>query len=330
MDVELYKKYLPPECILVNWLSSTEVGAIAGYFIDKKTEVSEDTVPVGYAVEGKELLLLDNARKQVGFNEIGEFAVKSRYLSEGYWRTPELTSVKFLPDPDGGDRRTYLSGDLGRMHPDGCLEYLGRKDSQLKIRGYRFEATEVEQALLDLNTVKQAVVMAREDRDRPAEQRLIAYVVSDSQPTPSVVQMRALLKDKLPEYMLPSAFVFLDVLPIAPNGKVDKRALPDPANSRPNLDIALVAPRTAVEKILAGIWGEVLKLERVGVHDNFFDLGGHSLLATQIISRVRDAFRTDLELRVVFERPTIEDLALVIEETIAEMESPLEKGPQKI
>ncbi len=154
MDVEFYKNHLPPECILVNWLSSTEVGAVAGYFIDKKTELSGDTVPVGYAVEGKELLLLDNARKQVGFNEIGEFAVKSRYLSAGYWQTPEFTSVKFLPDPDGGDRRTYLSGDLGRMHPDGCLEYLRRKDSEVKVRGYRFEATEVERALLDLNTVK--------------------------------------------------------------------------------------------------------------------------------------------------------------------------------
>jgi amino acid adenylation domain-containing protein len=317
IDVKLYKDHLPPECILVNWLSSTEVGAIAGYFIDKKTELSGDTVPVGYAVEGKELLLLDNARKQVGFDDIGEFAVKSRYLSAGYWQTPELTSVKFLPDPDGGDRRTYLSGDMGCMHPDGCLEYLGRKDSQLKVRGYRFEAIEVERALLDLNTVKQAVVMAREDQDRPGEQRLIAYVVSYIQPTPSVSEMRAFLKDKLPEYMVPSAFVFLDVLLLAPNGKVDKRALPDPAKSRPNLDIVFVAPRTAVEKTLAKIWAAGLSLDEVGIHDHFFDLGGESLSGTKILNRVRELLDVDLPLSGLFDTPTIAEMA----ETIAEMQA---------
>jgi acyl-coenzyme A synthetase/AMP-(fatty) acid ligase/acyl carrier protein len=309
-DAELYKRHFSPGCILVNWLACTEAGNIAHSFIDKKTEITEDVVPVGYAVEDKEVLLLDDNGKQVGFNQIGEIAVKSRYLSPGYWRRPDLTQAKFLPDPKGGDERIYLTGDLGRMHPDGCLEYMGRKDFQVKVRGYRIEAAEIEKALLQLPAIREAVVVAAEDKS--GDRRLIAYLVLNSYPAASVSELRSFLKNSLPTYMVPSAFVFLDALPLAPNGKVDRRALPDPGQSRPELDMSLVLPRTPVEQELAKIWAGVLDKECVGIHDNFFDLGGDSLLAVKIISRVRDLWNVDLPLKMLFEKPTIAELAEAI------------------
>lgn len=311
-DVGFYKNYLSRECILVNWLSSTESGNFANYFIDKKTEITGDSVPVGYGVEAKEVFLFDDNRQEVGVNQIGELAVKSRYLCAGYWRRPDLTKIKFWPDPNDGGQRIYLTGDLGRMHPDGCLEYLGRKDLQVKVRGYRFEVTEVEKALLELSTVKEAVVVAREDQDQLGAQRLIAYLVL-KQPASSITELRNFLKDKLPDYMVPSAFVFLDELPLGPNGKMNRSALPDPGKSRPNLETAFVAPTTTVEKVLSQICAEVLKLDRVGVHDNFFDLGGHSLLAAQIISKVLETLHVELHVRSFFEAPTVAGLAKLVE-----------------
>jgi acyl carrier protein len=198
------------------------------------------------------------------------------------------------------------------MHPDGCLEYLGRKDLQVKVRGYRFEVTEVEKALLELSTVKEAVVVAREDQDQLGAQRLIAYLVL-KQPASSITELRNFLKDKLPDYMVPSAFVFLDELPLGPNGKMNRSALPDPGKSRPNLETAFVAPTTTVEKVLSQICAEVLKLDRVGVHDNFFDLGGHSLLAAQIISKVLETLHVELHVRSFFEAPTVAGLAKLVE-----------------
>ena len=161
-DVELYKKHFSPDCILVNSLASNEAGIIRQYFIDKETEIEGTIVPAGYEVDGKEILVLNDAGQEVGCNEVGEIAVKSRYLSPGYWRKPELTSAAFLPDPEGGDRRVYLTGDLGRMLPDGCLIHLGRNDTQVKIRGIKIEVSEIEMALLEHPAVKEAVVLARE------------------------------------------------------------------------------------------------------------------------------------------------------------------------
>lgn len=310
-DVELYKDYLPSECIMVNWLSSTEIGNFAKYFIDKTTEITGDTVPVGYAVEAKEVVLLDDNGQQVGFNQTGEIAVKSQYLSPGYWRRPDLTEGKFWPDPNGGDQRIYLTGDLGRMRPDGCLEHLGRGDLQVKVKGHRIELADVEIALLNLTMIDQAVVVT--NQSELGDQRLLAYLVSNKRPAPSINEIRSVLKEKLPEYMVPSVFVFMDALPLAPNGKVDRRALPDPGGSRPNLEIPFVAPTTEVEKVLAQIWAEVLKLHTVGVHDNFFDLGGHSLLAAQIISKVLKALQLELPVRSFFEAPTVAGLAKLIE-----------------
>ena len=319
-DVELYKKYFPSSCVLISGLSSTETGEIAAYFMDKKTRITTNTVPVGYANQDTEVRLLDDDGQKVGINGIGEIWVRSRYLSPGYWRRPDLTQAAFLPDPDGGDRRIYLTGDLGRMTPDGCLEHLGRKDFQVKIRGYRVEVAEIEIALQDTDGIKEAVVMSREDR--PGNPRLVAYIVPARRPAPTVSQLRSSLAAKLPDYMVPSAFVNLDALPVLPNGRLDRLARPAPAGARPELETPFVAPRTPVEESLAEVWAGVLGLEEVGIHDNFLELGGDSLLASQVISRVISAFRVELPLRTLFEAPTVADMAVAITQSQAEGAKP--------
>ena len=309
-DVELYTKHFSQDCILVNRLGSTETDVMSMYFVDKKTQISGTNVPAGYAPQDKQVLLLSDEGQEVGVNQIGEIAVRSRYLSPGYWNKPEVTQAVFLQDPAEGEERIYRTGDMGRMFPDGCLEHLGRKDFQVKVRGYRVEIAEVETALLELTSIKEAVVVARED---PAgEQRLVAYLVPATEPVPSIGELRSHLKEKLPDYMVPPAFVFLDALPALPNGKLDRRGLPSPGTARPALDIDYLAPRTAVEEALVRIWTEVLCLDQVGVYDNFLDLGGDSLQAGQVISRVVKTLKVQLALRSLFDAPTIADMAVVI------------------
>ncbi|MFQ5853749.1 MAG: AMP-binding protein, partial [Candidatus Binatia bacterium] len=309
-DVENFTKYFPPHCLLVNGLSSTETGTVRRYFIDKDTEILTSTVPVGYPVEDAEVLLLDEHGDEVDAAQVGEIAVKSRYLALGYWKRPDLTEAAFMEDPEDGTRRIYRMGDLGRMSPDGRLEHLGRKDFQVKIRGYRVEISEVEMALLNLDTIQDTVVLVREDR--LGDQRLVAYVVPAVQPSPDVSTLRNALAKSLPEHMIPSAFVVLDSIPLNPNGKVDRKALPVPDSSRPELGTPFVAPRSSPEEELAKIWAEVLGLNQVGVHDNFLELGGNSLLATQVVSRVIKTFPVELPLKSLFELPTVADMAVVI------------------
>jgi amino acid adenylation domain-containing protein len=319
-DVELYRKYFSPNCIFINRLGTTETGTFQRYFIDKKTQLVSNEVPVGYEVDGMEVLLLDDEGRKLGFNCVGEIAVRSRYISLGYWQRPDFTRTKFLPDPEGGDNRTYLTGDVGCMHPDGCLMYLGRKDLQTRVRGYRVEVGEVEAALSGVDRVKEAVVVAREEPAAASttslgtSKRLVAYIVPTGKPGPSVSGLRRAVSEKLPDYMIPSRFVFLETLPLTPNGKINRQALPDPGASRPELDTPFVAPGTPVEKELAQIWAEVLLLNQVGIRDNFFDLGGHSLAATRVISQVIKHFQVDLRLKSLFESPTVAEMAAVIAE----------------
>jgi hypothetical protein len=193
-----------------------------------------------------------------------------------------------------------------RWLPDGNIEFLGRVDHQVKIRGYRIELGEIEVVLGQAPSVREAVVLAR--ADGAGSRQLVAYVVPAGEKLPTIGALRSWLRRNLPGYMVPSAFVFLDALPLTPNGKVDRRALPAPAVTRPDLEEAFVAPRTPLEKVVAGIWTEVLGLDRVGVHDDFFELGGHSLLATRVVSHLRDALQVELPLRSLFEAPTIDGL----------------------
>jgi len=283
---------------------------MARYFLDEDTPIAGHVLPVGYPAEDKEILLLDEDGAEVGGDAVGEIAVRSRYLSPGYWRRPDLTAAAFRPDPAGGPARIYRTGDLGRRLPDGCLLHLGRQDFQVKIRGFRVEVAEVEGALLSLPQVREAVVVAREDR--PGERRLVAYLVPTARPAPTVSALRQALAATVPDYMVPAAFVVVDTLPKTPGGKVDRRALPAPGRARPALDQPLVAPRTPVEAAVGAIWQEVLGLDEIGLHDNFFDLGGHSLAVGQVLARVTETFHVDLPVRILFEAPTVNGLALAV------------------
>jgi len=197
----------------------------------------------------------------------------------------------------------------------GCLEHRGRKDFQVKIRGFRVEVTEVETALLEHTNVRESTVTAQEDRF--GDKRLVAYLVPSKKPGPSISELRGLLKEKLPDYMIPSVFVMLNALPLTPAGKIDRKALPLPDNSRPELGTPFVAPRTPVEEELAEIWVEVVGVDQVGIHDNFFDLGGHSLAATRVISRIINTFNVELPIRFLFASPTVADMAVIITENMA-------------
>jgi amino acid adenylation domain-containing protein len=317
-DVDLWRTNFP-STILINSLASNEAGIIRQLFVDIDTDVSGDKVPAGYAVDGKEILILDDEGKEMDNEQVGEIAVKSRYLSPGYWNNPEMTAAMFRPAPNGGEDRIYQTGDLGYILPDGCLMHLGRKGSRVKIRGSRVELDEVQVNLRIHPAVIETVVDVR--KDRSGEEYLIAYVVPVKAQAPPSDELRNHLRIRLPNYMIPSRFVFLDALPLTPNGKLDRRALPDPGKSRPDLDALFVAPRTPVEEAVANIWAEVLSVDQVGINDNFLDLGGHSLLATQIVARVQDCLDVEVPVRTLFESPTVADMAIIIVQRWAAQEN---------
>ena len=309
-DIELYKRHFSPKCQLINGLSNTEAGLICLYPVDRDTEFTGQDFPVGYSVEDKEIVLLDDSGKEVGANTVGEIAIRSRYLSPGYWRRPELTEHKFKADPSSGDQRVYLTGDLGLMLFDRSLIHKGRKDFRVKIRGYGVELAEIEKALNGHATVVQAIVAARKKEN--GEAKLIAYYCCTDRPAPTVSDFRAFLKTQLPDYMIPSTFVRLDEMPLTESGKIDRRALPDPDNVRPDLASPYFSSRNEIEQRLVAIWEDVLDVCPVGVNDGFFDLGGDSLSATRVISQVLKHFDLEIPLQVLFQSPTIAQMAAVV------------------
>jgi non-ribosomal peptide synthetase component E (peptide arylation enzyme) len=226
---------------------------------------------------------------------------------------PVLTAESFVPNPYpvSAGERMYRTGDLARWFEDGCVEFLGRGDHQVKLRGYRIELGEIEAVLGRHGDIAQAVVLLREDE--PGEGQLVAYVVAVGGTQVEAAHLRAYLKKAVPEYMIPSAYVILDQMPLNPSGKVDRRALPPPKRTRPEIE-TLTPPRSQTEQILVDIWKDVLNLERVGVNENFFELGGHSLLVMRIINRARDVFQADIPIRRLFESPTIAEFAVHIDQ----------------
>ncbi len=308
-DINLFKKYFSTDCILVNRLGSSETGSLRMFFLDKETEVCNNLVPVGYAVADNDVLLLDDSGAQVAGDE-GEIAVRTRYVSPGYWRRPDLTADSFLDDPSDENRKIYRTGDLGRLLPDGCLLHLGRKDFFVKIRGYRVELDEIEMTLMEFPGIKEVAVTALNNNS--GDERLVAYVVPKTAPGPNVSEIRRFLEEKLPDYMIPATFITLDALPLTDTLKVDRKALPKPNGLRPEIAVPYAAPRNSIEAALAKIWAEMLELDQVGVHDNFFDLGGHSLAATRVISRVVLTFPLNLPVKVLFDSPTVAEMAEVI------------------
>jgi acyl carrier protein len=311
-DVEAYKRHFSTGCIFVNALSSTEASTMRWYLMDKETKITSDVVPVGYPVDDMEVVLLGEDGEDVGFDHSGEIAIRSSYLAPGYWNDPALSGSAFQPDAESEVMRVYRTGDVGVMREDGCLIHLGRKDFQIKIRGYRIDPGEIETALSVLDAIKEVIVVGSEDES--GEQRLVAYTVPGRHPAPTVSELCSFLKQKLPDYMVPSTFVFLETLPLTPNGKVNRRALPAPNRRRPELQESFVAPRTPIEELLAKIWADVLKVERVGVHDKFFELGGHSLAASRVISQIIKRFQFELPLKSLFEAPTVAEMATLIAE----------------
>ncbi len=315
-DVELYREHFPDSCIFVNRLGTGEALTFRANFIDKTTPINGTYVPVGYAVPDREVVLLGDVQEDEDGSKIGEMGVKSAYISPGYWKRPDLTEKIFLPDPDGGQKRIYLTGDIGRMLSDGCLLHLGRKDFQVKLRGYRIEIAEIEMALIDHAAIKEAIVRLWDGQGD--NQRLVAYIVPSKQHAPTVTELRRFLAESLPSYMVPSVYVTLGTLPRTASGKTDRSNLPPPGRLRPELGNFYKAPQSPVENRLVEIWGQVLDLEQVGITDNFFDLGGHSLLATQVISRVINTFRVKVSLKSLFQASTVADMAVVIAQKMAE------------
>ena len=271
------------------------------------------TVPIGRPVANTQIYILDKQLKPVPAGVPGELHIGGVQLARGYHNRPELTAEKFIPDPflEDPQARLYKTGDLARYLPDGQIEFLGRLDHQVKIRGFRIELGEIEAALLRYAGIKECVVVAR--KDATGADSLAAYLVTDGA-QPGVEDIRAFLMESLPDYMVPAVMMFIDEMPLSPNGKLDRKALPEPQVSRVGLRKEYTAPRNELEERLAAIFRELLDVDRVGVHDNFFELGGHSLQAIRLISRIRADLQTELPLRIFFESSDVAQLALRIEE----------------
>ncbi|KZE44088.1 hypothetical protein AV540_01955 [Brevibacillus parabrevis] len=271
------------------------------------TELGEDVTsfPIGRPISNTTVYVLDKHKQPVPYGAAGELYIGGDGLALGYLNNPELTAERFVEnpfDPQKGSR-LYRTGDLVRYLPDGTIEFIGRIDNQVKIRGFRIELGEVEAALALHPAVSETVVMAREN-DR-GEKHLTAYVTVANDDAPEVADLQAWLKTKLPEYMVPSVYVFLDAMPLTANGKIDRRRLPEPEWGNRSETKAYTEPRNQAEELIASIWSQVLGVEKVGIHDNFFELGGHSLLATRVISRLREVFGVEQSVRSIFEHPTI-------------------------
>ncbi|MEH2220998.1 MAG: amino acid adenylation domain-containing protein [Nostoc sp.] len=302
--------YKLTDCTLHNHYGPSESHVATSFTLTNSVETWPLLPPIGQPIANTQIYILDKYLQPVPIGVPGELHIGGVGLTKGYFNRPELTQEKFISNPFNNSK-LYKTGDLARYLPDGNIEYLGRIDNQVKIRGFRIELGEVEAVLSQHSDVQASCVIAREDT--PGDKRLVAYVVAHQNSTPTTSKLRQFLKAKLPEYMVPNAFVILESLPITPSGKLDRRALPVPDLYSDCTD-KYVAPRTPIEELLAQIWVQVLKLELVGIYDNFFELGGHSLLATQLVSRIRNIFKVELPLRDLFARATVAELALFIEQ----------------
>lgn len=299
-----------PNTRLINEYGPTETVVGCCVYEVQPGDPTTGSVPIGRPIANTQLYVLDAGLEPVPPGVIGELYIGGAGVALGYLNRPELTEQRFLPDPFSGvpGTRIYKSGDLARYRKDGTLEYLGRADDQVKIRGYRIELGEIESVLAAQPHVQTCAVIAREDE--PGRKVIVAYVIPQGRETPSTDKLRALLKEKLPEYMVPAQFVYLEAFPLTPNGKVDRKALPSPPSAgtgRGGL------PRTKTEELIAAIWSKLLKIEGIGVQDDFFELGADSLTATAFVASLCTIFGVDLSLASLFERPTIEGVAEIVD-----------------
>jgi amino acid adenylation domain-containing protein len=326
---------MAPGCAILNHYGPTEttVGVLTYRVEEHRHAPITSTLPLGRPLANVQIYLLDQHLQPVPIGVQGELYIGGASVARCYFNRPGLTAERFIPNPFSNlpGVRIYKTGDLARHLPDGNLEFLGRLDNQVKIRGYRIEPGEIETTLVRHPAIQQAVVLAPEDT--PGDKRLVAYCVPHHGFILDIRELRSFLQTRLPDHMVPAAFVALDALPLTPNGKLDRQALPAPDQARPPLFGAFVAPRTPIEELLGSIWASVLKVETVGIHDNFFALGGHSLLALQVMSRLRNTLQLDVPLRSIFDAPTVAGQARCVEMALQATQSapppPLRAMPQE-
>jgi amino acid adenylation domain-containing protein len=330
---KVLKKGAPQK--LIHVYGPTEGTTFSSFYWVQDVPEEATFIPIGRPISNTQIYLLDKQLEPVPIYVMGELYIGGDGLARGYFNRTELTVEKFIPNPFtekrypdernqekaiGDENITslptsaylYKTGDLARYRADGNIEFLGRIDNQVKIRGFRIELGEIESVLNQHPAVREAVVMVQQDV--PDDKHLVAYIVFNEQVNnPKTSELRQFLNEKLPQYMVPSAYVVLDSLPLTPNGKVNRHLLPEVDAFNLDTEQSYVAPGTCIEEELARIWGQILGKQQVGIYDNFFELGGHSLLATQLTSRIRDAFQVELSVRILFEAPTVASLARHIE-----------------
>jgi amino acid adenylation domain-containing protein len=326
--LSFWRRYAPDTALINEYGPTETVVGCCTYTVQEEAPI-RGSIPIGRPIANTRVYVLDPRGEPVPIGVPGELYIGGAGLARGYLNRPDLTAEKFVPDPFSTRQgaQMYRTGDLARYLPDGNIEFLGRIDHQVKLRGYRIELGEIEAVLAENPAVRQAVVLAREDV--PGNKRLVAYIVPADPSADCVEASRALVREHLPDYMVPSAYVLLDRIPLTPNGKVDRRALPAPQSEGAHLKDDYVAPRNALEELVAGVWREVLHLEEVGIHDNFFELGGHSLLAAQVVARLARLSKVELPLRRFFETATVSALAAELQQKLGAGESaPLAPVPR--
>jgi acyl-coenzyme A synthetase/AMP-(fatty) acid ligase len=314
-----------PELINMYGITETTVHTTYEKVSKKDVEASLWSV-IGEPIPDMQVYIVDGNGSLAPVGVTGEIYVGGAGLGRCYVGRSELTAERFTPSRYGGvyGERVYRSGDMGRWREDGKIEYVGRGDQQVKVRGFRIELGEIEAALRQYDAVRDAAVTIRQDD--LDDTRLVAYVVPKLEATINISELRDFVSEKLPNYMTPHSFIVLDEFPLTVNGKLDYKALPDPDDSRPDLERAYVAPRTPEEEVIAGLWAKQLRVDRVGMFDDFFELGGHSVLATKLLTEVNLIFNTEIDLRVIFETPTVDSMAKEIQK--AKSAQPTQKEPE--
>jgi len=310
---DLAKQLLPRCASLWNLYGPTET---AVYSAIHKVSGSDGTVLVGRPIDNTQIYILDAFQQQTPVGVPGEICIAGAGVARGYLNRPELTAERFVTDPFVSGGRMYRTGDLGRLRPDGIIQCLGRLDHQVKLRGFRIELGEIESVLMQFAGIRQAVADVKASHS--GDKRLVGYLVLESGAEASLSDLRAFLKTKLPEYMVPATFIVLEKLPVSPNGKLNRGALPLPDDARPELAREFVPPSTPVEQAVAEIFSEVLEVRTVGLHDDFFELGGHSLLAARVVTRLRDRFQIEMTPRFLFESPSVKEMASRISELLVQ------------
>ena len=302
-----------PECTLDNQYGPSESHVSSAFMLRGDVHKWAELPPIGRPIANTRLYVLDQRMQLVPVGVSGELYIGGECVARGYLNRPEITAEKFVPDPfaEQNGARLYGTGDLARYLASGDIEFLGRADHQVKIRGYRIELGEIEVALREHEAVRDVIALAQ--KSDAGANRLVAYLLVEQGVQVSTAELQQFVRERLPEYMIPAAFVLLEAFPLTPSGKVNRLSLPEPELSQLAHGMTLDVPLTPAEEVLAGLWSSVLKVERVGPHNTFFELGGHSLLATQLMSRVRDTFHVELPLRHLFEAPTVAGLARRIE-----------------